>query len=287
MGDSQMITAENQRFAAPTSWEAQIFIQNPIFADLAALFPLAQLSDFPSLPLLNQWLAQYQQNLAVSFVGNDELSHDGRYYEEFIFATGKVPTRSQNWHDLFGALIWCLFPQSKRALNERHQQEIIMHGKTQRSAVRHRLTLLDECGVLLCYCEQAAPMIAKLKAHEWHSAFVDHRQQWLGHTSTLMPVIFGHAIYEMATRPYLGLTAKLWPLCVPEAFFQWPLLQRLTFIDEQLSVQISNNSLAELQQQLTPLPLLGVPGWYADNIQPAFYLNTDYFRPKRLVRENQ
>ncbi|MDZ7903633.1 MAG: hypothetical protein U5L01_14285 [Rheinheimera sp.] len=53
-----MITTENQRFVAPISWEAQIFEQNPIFAGLAALFPLAQCSEFPPLSLLNQWVRE-------------------------------------------------------------------------------------------------------------------------------------------------------------------------------------------------------------------------------------
>jgi hypothetical protein len=296
MGDSMKITAENQRFVAPTNWEAQIFAQNPIFAGLASLFPLAQCHEFPSLSLLNQWVRDYQPSLAVSFVDNEELTNDGRYYEEFIFATGKVPTRSENWHDLFGALIWCLFPKSKMALNRRHQQEIALHGKAQRSPVRHRLTLLDECGVLLCYTEDAAPIIEQLKNHQWQQAMFSQRASWrLTHSESstaaggheLEPMIFGHAIYEMATRPYLGLTAKLWPMLVPQDFCGWPLLQRIAFIDEQLSVQISNNSLAEFQQQLTPLPLLGVPGWYAENCQQAFYLNTEYFRPKRDIRESK
>jgi hypothetical protein len=172
-----------------------------------------------------------------------------------------------------------------------------VHGKTQRSPVRHRLTLLDECGVLLCYRADATAMIDQLKNHQWQQAMFTQRDNWrlpasksnaaLQLSAQVEPMIFGHAIYEMATRPYLGLTAKLWPIMVPAAFMDWPLLQRIAFIDEQLSVQISNNSLAEFQQQLTPLPLLGVPGWYAENCQQAFYLNTEYFRPKRVIRESK
>ena len=287
MGDSMKLTTENQRFVAPTQWETQIFIENPIFAELAALFPLAQREEFPSLDQLNHWFKQLQPQFSVSFVDNEVLNADGRYYEEFIFATGQVPTRTDNWHDLFGALIWCLFPKSKQALNQRHQQEIAEHGKAQRSPVRHRLTLLDECGVVLCYRAEAAPIIAQLKNHQWQQAMFNQRDRWLGEKPHLTPLIFGHAIYEMATRPYLGLTAKLWPLAVPEQFQRWTLLQRLAFVDEQLSVQINNNSLAEFQQQLTPLPLLGVPGWYAQNFQQVFYQNTDYFRPKRDIRERK
>jgi cytochrome P450 len=29
------------------------------------------------------------------------------------------------------------------------------------------------------------------------------------------------------------------------------------------------------------LPLLGIPGWHPANTDPAFYANTDYFRPQR------
>ena len=32
---------------------------------------------------------------------------------------------------------------------------------------------------------------------------------------------------------------------------------------------------------LTPLPVLGVPGWWPDNADPGFYADTSVFRPKR------
>jgi hypothetical protein len=32
---------------------------------------------------------------------------------------------------------------------------------------------------------------------------------------------------------------------------------------------------------LAPLPVLGVPGWWPDNVHEAFYDNVAYFRPGR------
>jgi hypothetical protein len=34
-------------------------------------------------------------------------------------------------------------------------------------------------------------------------------------------------------------------------------------------------------RELSPLPVLGVPGWWGGNEQENFYENTDYFRPGR------
>jgi hypothetical protein len=48
-----------------------------------------------------------------------------------------------------------------------------------------------------------------------------------------------------------------------------------------LHEQIANEAVLLDNQQLTPLPLPGVPRWYNDNESAGFYHNTDYFRPQR------
>jgi hypothetical protein len=95
-------------------------------------------------------------------------------------------------------------------------------------------------------------------------------------------MIFGHAIYEMATAPFLGLTAKALFVDVPAGFSQWPLTAAYSFLDDKLHEQIANQAILLDNQQLTPLPLLGVPGWYNNNDTASFYNNTDYFRPQRI-----
>jgi hypothetical protein len=275
--------SKSVRFAAPLSWDADIWRQNAIFADLTALFKVQNQSDFPTPAELTSWLPDHA---GVSFVDTILLEQDGRYYEEFIYQRREIPTRLQNWHDFFGALIWCLFPKTKTLLNQLHMAEIAIHGQKIRSKLRNKLTLLDECGVLMLYYKDALPAIEALRQHQWQSAFVDSRRLWQGVDSApqLQAMIFGHANYEMATRPFIGLTGKMLAIEVQVEFFDWPLRQRIDFIDTELSKQIANNDILQQNNQLTPLPLLGVPGWYQANEVADFYQDVSYFRPKRTKK---
>ena len=267
-------TEVKNRFTPPANWSTALLLSNPIFADLCQRFSLAALTEWPDVT----WLNQRQPHAAVCFVDNDALSADGRYYEEYIYATKQVPTRKDNWHDFFGALIWCLFPKTKALLNQLHMAEIALHGLQQRSKLRNKLTLFDECGVVVCLEPAALQHAELLRRHQWQQSFVTRRSDWW---QSIRPMIFGHAIYEMATAPFIGLTAKALFIDVPQGFSQWPLTAAYSFIDNKLHEQIANQALLIDNQQLTPLPLLGVPGWYNDNETTSFYNNTDYFRPQR------
>lgn len=274
------------KFVAPTQWDALIWTENPIFAELNTLFPLTQSMDFPSVNTLEQWRLLLRPELTVSFVDNEKFAADGRYYETFIYDTAQVPTRFPNWHDLFGALIWCLFPKTKTLLNRLHMQEIQLHGDSHRTALRNKLTLLDECGVLVLYSGNGSKVVDLLRQHLWTEAFVNLRHAWQGQSNTpqIGAMMFGHANYEMATRPFLGLTGKILAVAVPSDYFQQSLRQRIDFIDTALSEQIANQGSLVDPLQLTPLPLLGVPGWFEANNHPDFYQNTAYFRPKPKVK---
>jgi len=261
------------RFTPLSHWDAEFLSNNAIFADLCMRFNISQRMEWPDVA----WLNQYAQQTSVQFVDNDALSADGRYYEEYIYATGNVPTRQQNWHDLFGALIWCLFPKTKALLNQLHMAEIAQHGLKQRSKLRNKLTLFDECGVVICLEPEANEHAGLLRAHQWQQSFFSKRSDWW---QGVRPIIFGHAMYEMATAPYIGLTAKALFIEVPQGFSEWPLPEAYAYVDSQLVLQITDGVLLN-PAQLTPLPLLGVPRWYAANQQPQFYENQDYFRPKR------
>ncbi|MCC5450165.1 DUF3025 domain-containing protein [Rheinheimera sp. UJ51] len=262
------------RFNAPANWSAQYLSTNPIFSELCQLFPLTELNNWPTLVQLNHWLGQSDYRL----VDDALLQADGRYYEAFIFATSHIPTRAENWHDLFGGLIWGLFPKTKRQINQLHISEMAIHGQQQRSKIRNKLTLLDECGVLIALEPSAQAHRQWLQQHAWRRSFWQQRHDW---QHAIVPVIFGHAIYEMATQPFIGLTAKTWFIDVPTGFSQWALTDRYTFLDEKLSQQIANTGQLLNNDQLTPLPLLGLPGWYADNNAEVFYANTEYFRPRK------
>ncbi|SNY44206.1 Protein of unknown function [Arsukibacterium tuosuense] len=259
------------RFSPPPGWDSTLLAASSIFADLCQRIDLSQQHHWPDVARLNQWAG----NSPFRFVADDALATDGRYYEEYIYATNNVPTRKDNWHDFFGALIWCLFPKTKALLNQLHMSEISQHGLKQRSKLRNRLTLFDECGVVICLEPEAAHHADLLRTHQWQQSFVDRRADWW---QSIRPVIFGHAMYEMATAPFLGLTAKCLFIDVPAGFCHWSLTDAYSFLDQKMSQQIANGGLLLDNQQLTPLPLLGVPGWWDDNRRAEFYLNTAYFR---------
>ncbi|MEE2001552.1 DUF3025 domain-containing protein [Alkalimonas sp. MEB108] len=263
------------RFSPPADWQAELFHNNPIFQDLQQLFQPASCHDWPT----PDWLSQQRTDSRFEFVANAVLEQDGRYYEDYIYATRQIPTRAENWHDLFGAFIWCLFPKTKALLNQLHIQDIERAGLSPRTVLRNKITLLDECGVLIAYTAGQESMVQHLQQHQWQQVFWQQRDAWW---QQIRPVVFGHAIYEMATQPFIGLTAKCWFIEVPEDFFSWSVAKSYVFLDQQLCQLISQQPKCLLQKiQLTPLPLLGVPGWHESNAQLAFYQNQDYFRPKR------
>lgn len=257
---------------------SQPCLNNGAFVHLNSLFNLNSHSDWPSFEWLNGLRAlKNLQGLDIRFTPNSELEDESRYYEAIIFETGQVPTREQNWHDLFGAFIWCLFPKTKALLNELHIQEIELHGTKQRSKKRNAITLFDECGVVLVVDNDE--IIENLKSHEWLTAFHEQRAQW---GTRYLPFMFGHANYEMMTEPFIGLTGKLVCIKVTSDFYTMDLQQQYQFIDEQLYTMIKEQGLLEDNKKMSPLPLLGIPSWYDENENKHFYDNIDYFRPKRI-----
>lgn len=276
--------AERHRFQPSADWSAELICQQPIFAEVLELFPLASLTDFPNVALLNRWFTARHPTLPYRFVDAEAQQLDGRYYEQYIEQTHAIPTRTRNWHDLFGAIIWCLFPSTKALMNQLHVQEMAQQQNKQRSALRHQLTQLDECGVVLAYAESGLPIIAALQQHRWQEAFIAKRQQWSSadralQAPAILPIVFGHANYEMATHPFIGLTAKLLPLAVPANVLTMPAPARYQQLDALLSAQLQQWADRQQRLPLSPLPLLGVPGWYAAKQDLAFYQNSDYFRP--------
>jgi hypothetical protein len=90
-------------------------------------------------------------------------------------------------------------------------------------------------------------------------------------------VIFGHAMYESLLNPFIGLTAKFIPIEVPQNVITESTSLHLTDIDRRLLRYLSD---WQFSTKMSPLPILGVPGWYPNQGQ-SFYQNTQYFMPKR------
>lgn len=269
-----------KRFTPFTNWQTQCLTQGA-FADLNHFFALQNQANWPSLAFLNQCHISHAPSYThsghnIEFVDASSLEQDTRYYEEFIYQTGQIPTRKENWHDLFGALIWRLFPKTKALLNQLHYQDIALNGKTVRSKHRNALTLFDECAVVMAITEPSWQ--AEFNDHQWQRVFVDKRHLW---QKQIRPYIFGHANYEMLTQPFIGLTGKALFINVPEELFCNSLAAQYHYLDTALYEMIHTQNSLQDNSLMSPLPLLGVPTWYQANENPTFYENNNYFRPKR------
>ena len=188
----------------------------------------------------------------------------GQAYEAHIFQTGTVPTRD-NLHDFFNGLVWLAFPETKRRLNELQAAEIARNGVTStRGPVRDALTLFDENGAVL---DAPAALWKALAARDWHTLFVTQRALW----SEARLIVFGHALLEKLTTPRKAITAHVLLLPPPDASGPAAL------DDQVLARSLDPQTLA--RKPFVPLPVLGVPGWCADNIAADFYDDPKVFRP--------
>jgi hypothetical protein len=144
----------------------------------------------------------------------------GTLYEGQVTLHGEVPTRRDDWHDLFNALAFLTFPRSKRALHARQfriLRERLGPAATKLPNARTReqdaLALFDEGGLVVASAEpvglsdaELAPSMRAGRAHV---------------------VPFGHALYEhmVAGAPCPLATAHGVPVA-PAALGQLDALDR-------------------------------------------------------------
>ncbi|NVK24516.1 MAG: DUF3025 domain-containing protein [Gammaproteobacteria bacterium] len=271
-----------KKFEAVRHWTTE-FSKHGCFNHINHIMAFDEWQGWASCKALQTLLPYDVKNLNGKFVEFVEQKPSQDYsavaYEEYIFESGKVPTRNQSWHDLFGAFIWCLFPQTKAKINQLHYNDIKTHGTKERTKQRNALTLFDECGVVLATKNQT--LLSALREHRWRDAFVEMRNLWFDKSEQGVATYnFGHANYEMLTNPFIGLTGKWLVLDTSAEISSLPLNVQYRLIDERLCQQLENGVLND-NSNMSPLPLLGIPGWYDKNIDDSFYDNQEYFRPKR------
>lgn len=268
----------------PDIWHPGFLNLSPLFDSLKRVGTGAsQIKSWPGLEEYNRLLSENPTTITtgcgkpVSFVPQDgkpqcmEDSYEGR-----IYLTGEVQTRTENWHDLFNALVWLAFPRTKSALNARHFEAITQASASKdRGKIRDALTLFDESGVAVIYADDE--MAQMLRDFHWKELFWEQRRKVLEHMKF---VVFGHSLHEKALNPYIGFTGKGLLLKVEANFFSLPLPQQEQTLDYMMAARFSGASQLS-SQELTPVPLLGVPGWWQDNENAVFYDNTAYFRPQR------
>ena len=214
----------------------------------------------------NTYAAKRDAN-EVTFVPQSALP-EGQAYEDFIFKTAQVPTRD-GLHDFFNGLCWHRFPLAKRRLNQLQAAEIDTQGiRHTRGPVRDALTLFDE-NVVLMHAPDS--VWAALQARDWLRLFVDLRAQW----QHVHLVLFGHALLEKLVTPYKSITAHVYRVANDVNPHDEAAL------DAWLVQDLQPAKLATKSYE--PLPILGVPNWWPDNAERAYYEDVNVFRPKREV----
>jgi len=256
-----------------------------LFAPLHPVILRLQSAGFPALDELNAELHQtdiaVQSGRRLRFVeqGIGKQAFEAQY-EPRCYLTGEVQTRQNNWHDLLNALVWLTFPKTKAVINTRHYHALTsvsgFQAGSQRGAVRDTNTLFDESGVIIaCACPELAGL---LRGFQWKTLFWDRREQV---QSSMGFYLFGHGLYEKALNPYIGMTGQGLLLFVAPEFFSWSQQRQLVHLDERLAEYLADPAHCVSTRELSPVPLLGIPGWTTDNQSEMYYDNAAYFRPGR------
>ncbi|MFL6676125.1 MAG: DUF3025 domain-containing protein [Massilia sp.] len=215
----------------------------------------------------------------IRFVPQAELP-EGTAYEQFIGATGCVPTRD-NLHDFFNGLVWQAFPLVKRQLNALQAAQIAAAGiGKSRGPARDAATIFDENAALLVVRDshEGRALVDALRAHQWREALFERRAMF-GPDAQLW--LFGHALMEKLVAPRKAITAHVQVLLAGDDFFVLGAEARRGWIDRRIAGELARDGLTT--GRFTPLPVLGVPGWWPGQDE-AFYLDTTVFRPKRSAR---
>ena len=117
-----------------------------------------------------------------------------------------------------------------------------------------------------------------LRRFQWRELFWNRRREV---KNAMGFFVLGHAHYEKALQPFVGMTAKAVTICVPPRFCSLPYLQRLDTVDRLAAEWIDRTRCSTLSPALAPVPVLGIPGWSAESDRESFYDNTRYFRSGR------
>ena len=283
----------SQKIDTEQKWDATFTSFSPIFAPLQswaekfsgfnAGWPV--LSDYQTildtLPKPIKTLAGKTLKIVPQ---DDKPGHFHEHYAPRVYLTGEIQTRTENWHDFFQFLTWFMFPKTKAVINSIHvpsAQARIENNVDlgRRSPIENMLSLFDEGGaVILCSDESLLQLIRDFK---WKELFWQRRAEL---SEKLKLVTFGHALYEKGLSPYIGMTANCILLPVAENVIQQTNKEQLNYIDTELSQLFAAGEPYKKPKDLSPFPLLGLPGWHQDNEDESFYNNVRYFRPGRAKK---
>jgi hypothetical protein len=95
--------------------------------------------------------------------------------------------------------------------------------------------------------------------------------------------VIGHAQYEKLLQPYVGVTAKALVFEVEAGFCERAYEDQLSAADSLAAERIAQPGSLPSAAALSPVPVLGIPGWFPSAAHAAFYDDVSYFRPGRRL----
>ncbi len=272
--------AAHRTLGSMETWDPLFIDRSPLLAPLRAAAAGLCGTDWPSVAALQDAVdragTRTGSGLALRLQPPVHFGPAADAYELRVFERGELEVRERNWHDLFNVLAWLTFPQAKAALNVRHCAVFSNDRAGARGPVRDALTLFDESGVIVASADPA--LLQMIRDFQWRPLFCTHRAAVVRDARFML---FGHALCEKALAPYKGITGRSLLLEIDRAFLKWPLAEQLAHLDARLAAQIADPQALLRTNQLAPLPVLGVPGWCADNEEATYYDDQNYFRPGR------
>ena len=274
-------------------WDPDFLARSPMFDPLRALGGVLATPDWPGRSVLQNLLERGGNpvmtcsGLPLRLVpaGSRMRSFEERY-EARIHLRGEMIFRECNWHDLLNVMAWLTFPRAKAALNARHYAALRAQyaaGAANRGPAQDALTLFDEGGVIVASCDDQ--LLKMIHEFRWKELFWHNRDEV---RSRMRFMLFRHALYEKALRPFIGIAGRGVLLKVEPGLLTQPPGQQRAALDARLAATISESGNLTAPHELAVVPVLGVPGWCPGNEQESYYDNTDYFRPgrSREVRES-
>lgn len=186
-------------------------------------------------------------------------------------------------HDWFNALCWLRWPAIKARLNRLQAGAIRAQPESvagRRGPLRDAITLFDESGALFV-CGDAG-IVRCWRDFDWHGLFAARRAAFCAQVEVL---VVGHALLEKLQAPYKAICAHA--LAVPRRLSASGIPMHraaggpdaLDVLDAEVAAGLDAAALT--RERLAPLPVLGIPGWWPGNEDPAFYNDASVFRPAR------
>ncbi|MCW8909019.1 MAG: DUF3025 domain-containing protein [Gammaproteobacteria bacterium] len=256
-------------------WNPEFLSQSPVFKTIeqAALYHTHS-DQWPSLEQIQQQFKKSDHPIIPVSQGARPTKLED-HYEPRIYLKHELQTRTENWHDFFNAMVWLTFRNTKLILNKLHYHAAIERpAGTNRSQLENAITLFDECGIIIISDKEA--LLEMIRQHQWKELFVDNKDSFNKH---IYCYVFGHAMYEKALAPYIGMTCQALLINSTELINSCR-NNRLSDIDNTIADCWDSHQITSTDD-LNPFPLLGIPDLHKDNSEASFYDNTDYFRPLR------